>query len=177
VAHLHRDNDPTTRYELTPPSTTIGRADSNDVALTDDMRVSRHHARLDLREGQWTLTDTHSANGTLVNGERVTTHALRHGDCIRLGDSTFVFVPVADPLATVTEVSEEAATPSPGPALSEREREILSLVGAGRTDKEIAQDLFISVATVRSHLDRIRDKTGCRRRPDLTRLALELDAH
>ena len=32
--------------------------------------------------------------------------------------------------------------------------------------------LYISVRTVRSHLDRIRDKTGCRRRADLTRLAL-----
>jgi DNA-binding CsgD family transcriptional regulator len=32
--------------------------------------------------------------------------------------------------------------------------------------------LFISVRTVRTHLDRIRDKTGCRRRADLTRLAL-----
>ena len=58
--------------------------------------------------------------------------------------------------------------------LSVREREILALVGAGLTDKEIAQELYISVATVRSHLDRIRDKTGCRRRPELTRLALEL---
>jgi hypothetical protein len=28
------------------------------------------------------------------------------------------------------------------------------------------------ICTVRSHLDRIRDKTGCRRRADLTRLAL-----
>jgi DNA-binding CsgD family transcriptional regulator len=33
--------------------------------------------------------------------------------------------------------------------------------------------LFISISTVRSHLDRIRDKSGCRRRADLTRLALQ----
>jgi DNA-binding CsgD family transcriptional regulator len=37
---------------------------------------------------------------------------------------------------------------------------------------QIATQLFISVRTVRTHLDRIRDKTGCRRRADLTRLAL-----
>ena len=42
----------------------------------------------------------------------------------------------------------------------------------GRTDAQIAAQLYISVRTVRSHLDRIRDKTGCRRRADLTRLAL-----
>jgi Response regulator containing a CheY-like receiver domain and an HTH DNA-binding domain len=37
---------------------------------------------------------------------------------------------------------------------------------------QIAAQLYISVRTVGSHLDRIRDKTGCRRRADLTRLAL-----
>jgi len=40
---------------------------------------------------------------------------------------------------------------------------------------EIAAQLFISIRTVTSHLDRIRDKTGCRRRADLTRLALSED--
>jgi DNA-binding CsgD family transcriptional regulator len=35
--------------------------------------------------------------------------------------------------------------------------------------------LHISVRTVSSHLDRIRDKTGCHRRADLTRLALSAD--
>ena len=52
------------------------------------------------------------------------------------------------------------------------ERELVSLVAHGRTDALIATELYISVSTVRSHLDRIRDKTGCRRRADLTRLAL-----
>ena len=41
-----------------------------------------------------------------------------------------------------------------------------------RTNAQIAAQLYISVRTVSSHLDRIRDKTGCRRRADLTRLAL-----
>jgi DNA-binding CsgD family transcriptional regulator len=56
--------------------------------------------------------------------------------------------------------------------LSARERELVTLVARGRTDADIASDLYISIRTVRSHLDRIRDKTGCRRRADLTRLAL-----
>ncbi len=58
--------------------------------------------------------------------------------------------------------------------LSAREREVVSLVAAGLTDQAIADTLFISIRTVRSHLDRIRDKTGCRRRSELTRLALDL---
>ncbi len=47
-----------------------------------------------------------------------------------------------------------------------------TLVAHGRTDAQIAAQLFISVRTVSTHLDRVRDKTGCRRRADLTRLAL-----
>jgi predicted ATPase/DNA-binding CsgD family transcriptional regulator/DNA-binding XRE family transcriptional regulator len=56
--------------------------------------------------------------------------------------------------------------------LSARERELVTLVAQGRTDTQIAAQLFISVRTVSTHLDRVRDKTGCRRRADLTRLAL-----
>jgi predicted ATPase/class 3 adenylate cyclase/DNA-binding CsgD family transcriptional regulator len=57
-------------------------------------------------------------------------------------------------------------------ALSARERELVTLAAQGRTDAQIAEELYISIRTVHSHLDRIRDKTGCRRRADLTRLAL-----
>jgi predicted ATPase/DNA-binding CsgD family transcriptional regulator len=65
--------------------------------------------------------------------------------------------------------------PARGPGkLSARERELVTLVAQGRTDAQIAAELVISIRTVRSHLDRIRDKTGCRRRADLTRLALSV---
>jgi DNA-binding NarL/FixJ family response regulator len=57
--------------------------------------------------------------------------------------------------------------------LSPRELEILALVAAGETDRDIARQLFIAPATVYSHLERIRDKTGARRRSQLTRLYLE----
>jgi DNA-binding CsgD family transcriptional regulator len=57
--------------------------------------------------------------------------------------------------------------------LSKRERELVTLIAQGHTDAQIAGQLYISVSAVRSHLDRIRDKTGCRRRADLTRLALQ----
>jgi DNA-binding CsgD family transcriptional regulator len=56
--------------------------------------------------------------------------------------------------------------------LSARERELVTLVAQGATNAQIADQLHISVRTVSSHLDRIRDKTGARRRADLTRLAL-----
>ena len=51
---------------------------------------------------------------------------------------------------------------SPGiPQLSAREQELLVLVARGRTDAQIATELHISIRTVSSHLDRIRDRTGC----------------
>jgi len=57
--------------------------------------------------------------------------------------------------------------------LTERERDVLTLLAEGDRDADIARELKISVKTVQGHLDRIRDKTGMRRRADLTRLAAE----
>ena len=71
----------------------------------------------------------------------------------------------------LTDPGPPRSAPGPG-TLSARERELVTLVAQGRTNTEIAAQLYISVRTVSSHLDRIRDKTGCRRRADLTRLAL-----
>ncbi|MFF1303299.1 LuxR C-terminal-related transcriptional regulator [Streptomyces sp. NPDC058307] len=59
------------------------------------------------------------------------------------------------------------------PRLTDREREVLRLLSHGATDHEIARRLRISKHTVQSHLDRIGEKTGSRRRSDLTRLAVE----
>jgi DNA-binding NarL/FixJ family response regulator len=58
-------------------------------------------------------------------------------------------------------------------SLTERERAVLELLAGGETDQDISDILGISIRTVRSHLDRIRDKTGARRRAELTRLALD----
>ena len=74
-------------------------------------------------------------------------------------------------LLTAPDPQLPAAASDPG-RLSAREQELVALVAQGNTDAQIAAQLRISIRTVRSHLDRIRDKTGCRRRADLTRLAL-----
>lgn len=66
-----------------------------------------------------------------------------------------------------------AGSTLPGSGLTKRERELVALVAQGLSNAQIAARLFISERTVGSHLDRIRDKTGCRRRADLTRLALQ----
>jgi DNA-binding CsgD family transcriptional regulator len=76
-------------------------------------------------------------------------------------------------MLTATAAAPQPPVAAPGmETLSPRERELVTLVALGHTDAQIAGQLHISVRTVSSHLDRIRDKTGCRRRADLTRLAL-----
>jgi predicted ATPase/DNA-binding CsgD family transcriptional regulator/transcriptional regulator with XRE-family HTH domain len=80
---------------------------------------------------------------------------------------------IAAEYALMLTAAPSAQQALPGLAkLSSRERKLVTLVAQGRTNAQIAAELFISVRTVGSHLDRIRDKTGCRRRADLTRLAL-----
>ncbi len=79
----------------------------------------------------------------------------------------------AEYVLMLTAADPQPPSAAPGPErLSPRELELVTLVARGHTDAQIADQLFISVRTVSSHLDRIRDKTGCRRRADLTRLAL-----
>ncbi len=57
--------------------------------------------------------------------------------------------------------------------LTDRERDVLVLLAQGERDLDIAEELDISVRTVHSYLDRIRDKIGKRRRVDLARWALD----
>ena len=57
-------------------------------------------------------------------------------------------------------------------ALTAREQEVLRLVAQGLTDKQIANQIYVSPRTVQNHLARIRDKTGLSRRSELTRWAV-----
>lgn len=63
----------------------LGREASCDVVLSDPC-VSRRHARLLFRDGNWVIQDLRSTNGTTVNDVRVGRCQLRAGDRIRLGD-------------------------------------------------------------------------------------------
>ena len=56
---------------------------------------------------------------------------------------------------------------------SERELEVLRLVVAGETDAGIAEKLFISIRTVKQHIQTLRDKTGFRNRTELAVRARE----
>ena len=104
--------------------------------------------------------------GLAMSRETATEYALMLASAGHFGPASPV------PLGQASLGPRPAALPSGLDKLSGRERELVSLVAHGRTDAQIAAELYISLSTVRSHLDRIRDKTGCRRRADLTRMAL-----
>jgi len=60
-----------------------------------------------------------------------------------------------------------------GPALSERELEVLRLIALGYTNSEIAKQLYVSARTVESHRANLQAKLGLTGRPELVRYALE----
>ena len=76
----------------------------------------------------------------------------------------------------IAEFTARAAHPDPGPrlrALTEREREVMTLVAAGLSNDEIAARLVLSPATAKTHVSRIMTKTGVRDRAQLVILAYE----
>ncbi|MER5945668.1 response regulator transcription factor [Streptomyces sp. NPDC001904] len=58
--------------------------------------------------------------------------------------------------------------------ITEREREVLTLVGLGRSNQEIADELVISMATTKSHVARLFTKLDARDRVQLVIIAYEL---
>jgi DNA-binding NarL/FixJ family response regulator len=71
---------------------------------------------------------------------------------------------------------ETAAPPTPSAVLgvlTDREREVLALVGTGRSNEEIAADLVLSPATARTHISRIMTKLAARDRAQLVVAAYE----
>ncbi|AZM91578.1 response regulator transcription factor [Streptomyces sp. W1SF4] len=78
---------------------------------------------------------------------------------------------IADFVGRPEAVPERSARPVEG--ITEREREVLALVGHGRSNTEIAEDLFITVATAKSHVSRLLTKLGARDRVQLVITAYE----
>ena len=97
---------------------------------------------------------------------------LSQADAITIATAAAQPEPEAEPNPTPPAAGQATAEDSAGP-LSEREREIVALLAGGATDAQIAGRLFLSTNTVRSHLERIRDKTGARRRAELVRYAIQ----
>lgn len=76
---------------------------------------------------------------------------------------------------TIEKIFDGNATPysKTDPLLSQREFEVLHLIGQGFTNSEIADKLFITLNTVQTHRKNILRKTSCKGTAELTQLALQ----
>ncbi len=178
---------------LGPGELTVGRSPACGLPL-DDTEVSRRHAILRVREDQLSVEDLGSRNGIQVNEVPVGGQAeLKHGDVVTMGRQTLRVVEEEErdrraEMATVTSAASDdlraeiragfrASTPAPNsPALarlSRREQDVLRLVALGHTQKEIAEELQVSVKTVETYRTRVNSKMGFESRADLVRFALE----
>jgi two-component system response regulator DesR len=63
------------------------------------------------------------------------------------------------------------ASQLPAPLLSEREREVLDLIAAGSTNREIASTLYLSPHTVKEHTSALYRKLGARNRAEAVQRA------
>jgi hypothetical protein len=89
---VRQGKEPGRSYELRKDRTTIGRSRESDIFL-EDLAVSRLHSTINRDEaGRHILRDENSANGTVVNGQRISEHLLQEGDEIQVGQTVLAFV-------------------------------------------------------------------------------------
>ena len=88
------------------------------------------------------------------------------------GTSPILPRPTALPVA---QAPGRGTAEPPTEPLTERELEVLGLLASGRTNREIASDLFITVGTVKAHTANIYRKLGARHRAEALARARELN--
>jgi DNA-binding NarL/FixJ family response regulator len=149
--------------------------DLGGLAVLDKLRTSRPEIRvivMTASEQASTLLDAIAAGAAGYLSKRSTGEELRQAVITAHGGGSVITPSLASHL--LKEFSSSArGEQSPVRPLQGRELDVLRLVVQGKTDNEIGKELFISPRTVQNHLTRIREKTGLRRRSELTRWAVE----
>ena len=107
------------KLELTKTVTTMGRKDTD--LLLNDHTISSRHASIEVSRDDILLYDNKSANGTFVNGEKVTTCPLKNLDEIQLGETKLLLSVVHDKYGIYAEDFLEA-TPVSGPGVVDKTR-------------------------------------------------------
>ena len=143
-------------------SLTLGRREEADISVPWDPEMSRLHAELELRAGEWTVSDDGlSQNGTWVNGLRLAgRRRLSDGDLLRVGRTIFAFCAAGAPTVGPTLVPGELSVM---PRFSEQQQRVLQALcrplftdGEGinpATDEEVAEATGIALEAVVSELD------------------------
>ena len=151
------------------PTMTIGRREEADIAIPWDPELSRLHASLELRAGEWTITDDGlSQNGTWVNGLRlIGRRRLNDGDLVRVGRTTIAY---CDPVPIGTGPTLVPGDLSATPRFSEQQQRILRALckplfddGEGinpATDEQVASATGIPLDAVVTELDHLGRALG-----------------
>jgi pSer/pThr/pTyr-binding forkhead associated (FHA) protein len=170
--------------DVVAPACVVGR-EADCELVVDDALVSRHHARLVLTDEGLVVEDLGSRNGVYVNQARIKAPTLlAHGDVVGFGLKSFELVDLE--LAqrkrgpTLPMPFHESDVDGPPPVtvtpmlgvLTEREREVFELIVLGYTQREIAEQLHLSVKTVETHRAHVADKLRCRTRAELVAYAI-----
>ena len=69
----------------------MGRQPDNDLIISEP-GISRNHAQLRYKDGQFEIHDLNSKNGTFVNGRRVMHQVVKSGDTVTLGGTPLLFI-------------------------------------------------------------------------------------
>ncbi|GHE55791.1 hypothetical protein GCM10017771_78430 [Streptomyces capitiformicae] len=77
-------------------------------------------------------------------------------------------------MARLRQGPKEEQEPEALPGLTEREREILALIGEGLTNRQIGQRLFLAEKTVKNHISRLLAKLGVERRVQAAVIATQV---
>lgn len=85
-----------------------------------------------------------------------------------IGGGKFISPSVSDKLVNITVPAENIKI-----LLTEREKEILSLIASGLTNRQISNKLFISIKTVETHRNRILQKLGVHTTADMVKYAIK----
>ena len=81
------------RFPLNQSVSKIGRDQTNNISVTNDHYISRHHAWVLQMQGAYWVEDLGSTNGTLLNGEILSERRqISPGDRLTFGKTEFVFV-------------------------------------------------------------------------------------
>ena len=88
---IHRGPAKGARFLIDQNQSLIGRATDSQVFL-DDVTVSRKHAAIEVEDGEFTLVDLGSLNGTYLNNQSVAKSALKTGDEIQIGKFHMLFI-------------------------------------------------------------------------------------
>ena len=149
--------------------------DLGGLAVLDKLRTSRPEIRIIVMtasEQASTLLDAIAAGAAGYLSKRSTGEELRQAVITAHGGGSVITPALASHLLKEYSSSARGEQSQVRP-LQGRELDVLRLVVQGKTDNEIGKELFISPRTVQNHLTRIREKTGLRRRSELTRWAVE----